>query len=124
MLGQGALGLMPPTAAETRQTAFKVFLNASLDGAPGDIGVRGNRVVAQAVALEPEDLHLALDSGVGVMVPVVGQSPPVLRREGDRPHHRSTGCRPQVGPSLQVKPVDTRLQLVPGPDAPGIIVIR
>jgi hypothetical protein len=32
------------------------------------------------VALEPEDLHLALDAGVGVMVPVVGQSSPVVRR--------------------------------------------
>ena len=55
-------------------------------------------VVAQAVALEPEDLHLALDAGVGVMVPVVGQGPPVVRGEGDRAHDRSTRCCSQVVP--------------------------
>src|SRR5262249_51230474 len=79
-----------------------------------------NRGATVEDKLEPKDLHLALDSWVGGMVPGVGQSPPGLPREGDRPHDRSTGCRSQVGPSLQVKPVDTRLQFVPGPDAPGI----
>src|SRR5512144_580726 len=42
--------------------------------------------MAQAMALEPEALHLALDTGVGVMVPVVGQSLPVVGREGDQAH--------------------------------------
>ena len=79
-------------AAETRPAAFEVFAEVALDGAPGDVGVSGDRVMAQAVALEPEHLHLALDPGVGVMVPVVGQGPPVVRRKGDRPHDGSTGC--------------------------------
>src|SRR5512146_1256099 len=111
---------MPLRAAEAWQAAFEVFTEVALDGAPGDVGVSGDRVMAQAVALEPEDLHLALDAGVGVMVPVVGQSPPVSRREGDRPHDRSTGCCSQVGPNEQFKPMTTRLQFVPDPAAPSI----
>src|SRR5215212_3338003 len=70
----------------------------TLDGASGDVGVGGDLVVAQAVALEPEDLHLALDAGVGVMVAVVGQGAPVVRREGDRSHDGSTRCCSQVAP--------------------------
>ena len=46
--------------------------------------------MSQAVALEPEDLHLALDAGVGVVVTVVGQGVPVVRREGDDPQDGST----------------------------------
>ena len=65
---KAALGLMPPTAAEALQAAFEIFVEVALDGASGDVGVGGDRVMAQAVALEPEDLHLALDAGVGVMV--------------------------------------------------------
>ena len=67
-----------------------VLVEVALDGAPGDVGVGGDLVVGQAVALQPEDLHLALDAGVGVVVPVVGQGLPVVRREGDDPHDGST----------------------------------
>ena len=90
VLDQGALGLMPAAAAQARQAAFEVLVEVALDGAPGDVGVGGDVVVVQSVALEPEDLHLALDAGVGVMVPVVGQGPPVVCGEGDDPHDRST----------------------------------
>ena len=67
MLDQGAVGLMPGTAADTRQATFEVLVQVALDGAPGDIGVGGDLVVGQTVALEPENFHLALDAGVGVM---------------------------------------------------------
>ena len=98
MLGQGALGVMPPAATQMRQTTFKVLVQVTLDGATGDIGVGSDLVVGQAVALEPEDLHLALDAGIGVMVPVVGQGLPVVGREGDRTHDGSTRCSSQVAP--------------------------
>ena len=42
--------------------------------------------MGQVVALEPEDLHLALDAGIGVMVAVVGQGLPHFRSEVDRSH--------------------------------------
>ena len=83
VLGQGAVGVMPPAAAQVRQAALIILVEVALDGAPGDVGVGGDLVVSQAVALEPEDLHLALDAGVGVVVTVVGQGVPVVRREGD-----------------------------------------
>ncbi len=81
MLGQGAPGLMPMALAQARQTALDVLVEVALDGASRDIGVGGDPVVAQAVALEPEDLHLALDAGIGVMVAVVGQGLPHFRSE-------------------------------------------
>src|SRR5262245_57807299 len=42
------------------------------------------------MALEPEDLHLALDAGVGVMEPVVGQGSTVFSSEANRPHVSSS----------------------------------
>ena len=92
-----------------------------MDGAAGDIGVGGDVVVVQSVALEPEDLHLALDAGVGVMVPVVGQGPPIVWAEGDDPHDGSTWCCPQVVARQQFMPMRSRLQFVPVPAAQGLL---
>ena len=78
VLGQGAPGPMPVALAQARQAALKVLVEVALDGASRDIGVGGDQIVVQAVALEPEDLHLALDAGVGVMIPVVGQGAPIV----------------------------------------------
>ena len=101
VLGQGAVGVMPPAAAQVRQAALIILVEVALDGAPGDVGVGGDLVVSQAVALQPEDLHLAPDAGVGVVVTVVGQGVPIVRREGDDPHDGSTlmlspGCSPSA----------------------------
>ena len=117
VLDQGALGLMPAAATQARQAALEVLVEVALDGATGDVGVGGDVVVGQAVALEPEDLHLALDAGVGVMIPVVGQ-PPVVCGEGDDPHDRSTRCCSQVIPRQQFTPRTAALQFVPDPAAP------
>ena len=96
VLGELALGLMPTALTQARQTALEVLVEVALDGASRDIGVGGNVIVVQSVALEPEDLHLALDAGVGVVVTVVNESFPVFHREGDRAHDRSTRCCSQV----------------------------
>src|SRR5512142_2200360 len=98
-----------------------VLIEVALDSAPGDVRVGGDLVMAQAVALEPEDLHLALDAGVGVVIAVVGQSVPVVRREGDDPHDGSTRCYSQVVPRQQLTLTHCRLQFVPDPAAPSII---
>src|SRR5512147_1268740 len=115
---------MPPAAAQARQAALMILVEVALDGAPGDVGVGGDLVVTQAVALEPEDLHLALDAGVGVVVTVVGQSFPVVRREGDDPHDGSTRCCSQVVPRRQFTLTHCRLQFMPDPAAPSIIAPR
>ena len=90
MLDQCALGLMPAITSEARQAALDVLVEVTLDRAPGDVGIGGDVVVVQSVALQPEDLHLALDAGVGAMIAVVGQVPPIVCGEGDDPHDRST----------------------------------
>jgi hypothetical protein len=63
-----------------------VPVEVALNGASGDIGVGGDVVVVQSVALEPEHLDLGLDAPIGVMRPFVGQGPAVFRGERDRPH--------------------------------------
>src|SRR3954464_16055082 len=83
MLGQGALRVVPPTAAEPGKPPVPILVQVALDGPSGDPGQRGDLVVGEVVALEPEDIHLALDAGIGVMVPVVGQRLPVLGSEGE-----------------------------------------
>ena len=97
VLGQDALGLMPrAAAAQARQTTLQVLVKVALDGAAGDIGVGGDVIVVQSVTLQPEDLHLAWDAGIRVVVPVVGEGTPVVRREGDRAHDGSARCCTQV----------------------------
>jgi hypothetical protein len=117
---ESAVGMMPRTAMETRQATLEVLVQVALDGATGDVRVGGDVVVVQAVALEPEHFHLALDAGVGVVIPVMGQGLPVFRREGDRAHVGSTrGCS-QVAARQQFIPTYGRRQFVPNPAAPSI----
>ena len=78
MLDQGALGLMPAAAAQPRQAALDGLVEVALDGTEGDIGVGCDVVVVEPVALQPEDFHLALDAGVRMKIPVVGQGPPIV----------------------------------------------
>src|SRR5512135_3119725 len=96
VLGQGAVGGVPAAASQVGQASLQVLVEVALHGASGDIRVGGNPVMAQAMALEPEDLHLALDPGVGVMVPVVGQSLAVVGGEGDQAHDRPTCWVPRL----------------------------
>ena len=85
-LDQRGPGTRPAAATEALQPAFEIFIEVALDGASRDIGIDGDPVMAQAVALEPEDLDLALDAGFGVMEALMGQGSPVVRGEGDGAH--------------------------------------
>ena len=88
MLDQCGAGLRLPTATETLQAAFEILIEVALDGASGDAGVGGDLVMAQAVALEPEGLDLALDAGLGVMVAIMGQGLAVVCGEDDVTHDK------------------------------------
>jgi hypothetical protein len=90
MSGQGPLGLMSLAEAQSRQATFSVVVKRAWDGASGDIGGGGDVVVTEAMALEPEDLPLALDAGVGVMEPIVGQGSTVFSSEVNRLHDSSS----------------------------------
>src|SRR5512142_395960 len=104
---------MPAVAPEALQAAVEVFVEVALDGASRDIGVGGDLIMGQVVALEPENLHLALDPGVWMMIPVVGQGVPHFGGETDRPHDGSPRCRSQIDSRPQFMPMSSRLQLVP-----------
>ena len=97
-----------------------VLIEVALDGTSRDVGVGGDLVMGQAVALEPEDLHRALDAGVGVVIPVVGQGFPVFRLEGDRAHGAPRCCS-QVATCQQFTHTYGHLQFVSVPAASSII---
>ena len=98
VLDQGGPGLMPPAPTEALQAPFEILIEVALDGASGDVGVGGDPVMAQSVALEPEDLGLASDAGFGVMEAVMGQGSPVVRGEDDVAHAKPNRCGVQVAP--------------------------
>src|SRR3954447_1531215 len=89
-------------------------------GASSAKSMRRPWVMAQAVALEPEDLDLALDAGVRVMEAVIGQGSPVVRSEADGAHAEPNECGLQPAPCQQFMVRCCRLQLVPGSDEPSI----
>src|SRR3954462_201340 len=91
--------MMAPAATQARQAALEGFVEVASDGPPGDVGVGRDRVVVQPVALEPEDLPLAPDPGVGVMVAVVGEVPQVFGCEGEGAHDGDSMLFPGRPPS-------------------------
>src|SRR5512135_680077 len=78
--------MMPLAATQSCQATFEILVQITLDGTPGDARVEGDLVVGYTEALQPEHFHLLLDTGIGVVIPVAGQSPTVIRRKGDRAH--------------------------------------
>ncbi len=98
VLDQGGPGSRPRSAAEALQAPVAIFIEVALDGASGDVGIGGDPVMTQSVALEPEDLGLALDAGFGVMEAVMGQGSPVVRGEDDGAHAKTSRCGVQVAP--------------------------
>jgi hypothetical protein len=67
VLTQEAFRSLPVAAAQALQAAVEVFIEVALDRTPGDIRQTCDLVMRQAMTLEPEDLHLALDAGVRMM---------------------------------------------------------
>ena len=93
MLQQHRLGAAPLAAPEQRQSAFEVFVEVALDRAQGDAGEIGDPLMGQAMTLQPQHFHLALDVQVRVAVAVVVYRLAVLVREGELAHRHSPWCR-------------------------------
>lgn len=100
--GQVALGPVPAEASEPREASLEVVVEVALDGAAGHAGRGGDLVMLEAVALQPEDLHLALDVRVRVVVAVGGDRPEVFLREGELAHRRRPWCRLHLLPRCRL----------------------
>jgi hypothetical protein len=120
VLGQGALGMMPRGASQALQAPVAILVEVALRRTSGYARVVGDAVVGGAEALQPEDFHLPLDAGIGVMIAVVGQGAPVLLRESDRSHDGLPRCGLRTASRQQFIPAPPDLQSVSGQAAPSI----
>jgi hypothetical protein len=68
---QGAALAFPRITADGIQTTAAELAEIALDGGTRDASQVGDLVVGEALMLEPENLHLALDVGMGMMITVV-----------------------------------------------------
>ena len=93
--------LAPPgEAAEQVEAAALEVVEVALDGAWGDAGQLGDVGVGQPLALEPEDLHLLLHAGVGVVVAVAADLVEDVRAESETSHGGLPGTRGRLPPML------------------------
>ena len=88
VLQQHRLGTAPVAAADSVQAAFEVLVEVALHRPRGDASELGDLGVGQAVTLQPQHFHLALDVRVRVLVAVPRDHLQVLVREGQFPHGR------------------------------------
>jgi hypothetical protein len=88
MLVQLARLALPVEPTSPVEPALLELVEVALHGARRDIGQFGDVGVNEALALQPQDLHLALDSWVRVVVPVVADFRQHFRAEGEHAH----GC--------------------------------
>src|SRR5262249_8474365 len=72
--------------------AFLVFVEVALRRAQGNASEVGDLVVRQAVALQPQHFHLALDVRMRVVIPVGVYRFDVFVREGELAHGRRPWC--------------------------------
>src|SRR5262249_433745 len=113
MLVQFAGRALPVEAADLVEAAGLELVEVALHGAWRDIGQRGDLGVGQALALQPQHLHLALDAGMGMVVAVVANLRQDFRADGERTHgcrsateqrasNRAVGIRPSCGNSANL----------------------
>src|SRR5262245_29445554 len=93
MLVQLAVLAPPAEAANPLEAAFQELVEVALDGARRDVGELGDVGVGQAAALQPQHLHLALDSGMGMLVTLVANLCQDFLAEDELAH----GCLPAIG---------------------------
>jgi hypothetical protein len=70
------------------ESALEVVVEVALNGAPAQARQLGDFDVGELLAFQPEDFHLALHLGVGMMEAVVVDGFEVRRREREGAHQR------------------------------------
>src|SRR5262249_6536422 len=86
MLVQRAGLALPTEAADPWEATLGELVEITLHGAWGDVGARGDVGVGQAPAFQPQHFHLALDTGVWVVVAIVADLRQDVGAEGERTH--------------------------------------
>ena len=85
---QGAALAFPRVAADGVQAAGQELAEVALNGGARDASQAGDVVVGQPLGLEPEDLHLALNERLGVVITVEGDGGQIVVGESDARHGR------------------------------------
>jgi len=86
MLVQLASLALPAEAANPFETTLLELVEVALHRARRDVGQLGDLDVGQASALQPQHLHLALDTGMGMVVTIVADLCQDFRAESERAH--------------------------------------
>ena len=77
---------LPGQTANLLQAAGDELIEVTLDRAAGHVGQAGDGFVGEALALEPQDLHLLLDARMGVVVSLVADRIEIVGGEGEASH--------------------------------------
>ncbi len=95
LMGGQFVGLaFPGRATKARQAAVGELVEVALYAASGDIGEFGDLFVGEALALEPQDLHLLLDPRMRMMVALVADGVEVFAVKVKR--HMADSCTADV----------------------------
>src|SRR5262249_41026823 len=109
-MGREFVGLaLPGQTAEALQAPHGELVEVALDAATGDIGQACDLLVRKALALEPQDLHLLLDTGMGMVVTLVAEGVEVFGSEGETAHEEPQ-CSGMSAAHYEFRP---RLAIVP-----------
>src|SRR5262249_28845454 len=109
-MGREFVGLaLPGQTAEALQAPHGELVEVALDAATGDIGQACDLLVRKALALEPQDLHLLLDTGMGMVVTLVAEGVEVFGSEGETAHEEPQ-CSGRSAAHYEFRP---RLAIVP-----------
>jgi hypothetical protein len=84
-----AAASFPRETTDGVQAALGELLEVSGDRGAGDASQAGDVVMRQALVLEPEDCHLALHDGFGMVVAFEGHGNLIISAEGDTQHGKA-----------------------------------
>src|SRR4051794_8378908 len=93
VLQQHRLGASPLAATHLLQAALEILVEVALRRAQGDSREGGDLLVRQAVTLQPQHFHLALDVRMRVFIAIGADCFEVVVRESKLAHRRCPWCR-------------------------------
>jgi hypothetical protein len=111
---QLTLGPVEVDPPQGREAAVEVLVEVALHGAAAEAGQAGDLGVGEPAALEPQDFHLLLHPGVGVVEPLAPEGGDVRIGEHELPHGRPpSGMGDAPAGGVAVRPAIGKCQLWP-----------